>query len=633
MAALLLATLSPSPSTAHAQTADEQPAETPDELENADALLRSIQADTAPDGSEDYAEIHHMRVLERTFLSADSLNPRDALPTLPHGDPMQLSRQAAMHLLVNASNAGESSPGLQRQSSRLMADALQHVQTILHPNRGKKLDLPFGLECLEESAVQEYLALYAAPSARTIKIWLVRAGQWRPMIEKIMKEEGLPEDLLYLAMIESGFKTRAKSPAAAAGMWQFIPSTGAEMGLRIDQWVDERYDPIKSTYAAAQYLKRQFARYQSWPLAMAAYNGGPGTVNIAIDRYNTTNYFKLVEYGAMYDETRRYVPKILAAAIIGKNPEAFGFAGLIHDPPLAFDTVTVPPATPLSVLAKAAGCDLQTLQTLNPELLRDQTPPDGNYHLRIPLDAHDSFVKNFDNPTKNYPTDQETISLRFGQTIEHLADQIGVPVRVLRSLNGLGDKDIPAYGTDIVVPKNRKQTTPETKSSPLIALTPPADFKLPNKRRVFYQTQRSDRLEAIAQALSVTPTELALWNDLDLYARLRPGLVLQAFVAPKTNLDHMVIYEAQDVQLVDKGSAEHRALFAPRASTPATRSSSTTQRSAPAPNKDITHTVVKGDSLSKIAKKYDVSVQDIQKWNNLKANSAIRTGQKLIIKR
>lgn len=587
-----------------------------------DAVLEEVNAAEPPDGTQDYVEIYRMRVLERTFIPPQTVEPT-AMGPLPN-DPMGLMQDAAGNALGNAESPGMG--GLQRKASRLMADAVAEVQKQISES-GNAIVQPFGIDCASQLAVQEVLAVFAQPGSGTMKTWLKRAGRWRAALETVLAEEGVPLDLFYLAMIESGFKTRVKSPAAAAGMWQFMAGTGAEMGLRIDAYVDERFDPIKSAHAAAQYLKKQYARYHSWPLAMAAYNGGPGTVNVAIDRYQTNDYFKLVQYGAMYEETRRYVPRILAAAMIGRNPAAFGFGGIVPDPPFVYDTVEVPPESRLSQLAEAAGCSREELEELNPELLKDTTPPGRNYVLRIPSGRFNDFVDRFDRVQKKYAHATDTIALKFGETPETLGETIGVPGRVLRNLNGIGAKETVEYGTELLVPNGsrRAEPAPPKDEDKRLALISPEKFAF--KKRVFYETQKGDTLRDIARAFGLTAAQLAMWNELDVWAKLRPKMMLQVFVDDVPEPKDVRIWREDQLRVVVRGSDEHRELLdAKRKSNVKTAQSSSTRRAS-------TYTVVKGDSLSKIAKKFGISVGTLLKLNKLKAGATLRPGQKLKVRK
>ena len=620
----------------------EEPTDMAEDGEGDDAFLDEVMGQQAPDGTDDYDEIHQVRVLERTLLPSDDRQESGAAGTLMPGNLMELSHDSAMHVLLEGAGDGmpENSRGLQRKSSRWMKEAVAQIRVQLSDAKSP-IAMPFGLDCADQPAVQEYLAIFSSAASGTMKTWLKRLERWRPVLEKALKEENVPTDLLYLAMIESGFKTRVKSPASAAGMWQFMAGTGAEMGLIIDEYVDERFDPIKAAHAAAKYLKKQYARYNSWPLARAAYNGGPGTVNVAIDRYNTTDYFKLVQYGAMYDETRRYVPRILAAAIIGRNPDAFGFGGLKPEPPFVFDLVDVPGNTRLAQLAEAAGCAVDTLKELNPELLKDVTPPGADYALRIPQGRHASFVDKFDQVKKKYANASDTMTLRFGETIETLGAEIGVPARVLRNLNGLGAKQAAAYGSELNVPNGSKRqgrVNADEDAKPL-ALVTPETFTFNDRTRIFYETQKGDSLRDIADAFGVMPNQLAIWNECDIWAKLRPQMYLQIFVSPSTDLQNVRYFRDEDLRVVVRGSEEHLAIIEAKRSKNVRNAKAAAKNSGKSGGKTqtsgkyIVHTVQKGDSLSKIAKKYGVSVPALLKLNGLTEKSAIHKGQQLKVKK
>ena len=619
---------------------DPEPAEEYDSTE--EDLGEALSDLETPESADDYDEIQQIRVLERTFMPREQSGEQTHTVTVMPGNMMELSHENAMHVLLEGTPESGPKRGLQRQASRWMADSVALVRKQISA-AGPSLEMPFGLDCASQPAVQEHIAIFTAGASGTIKTWLKRLGRWRAPLEKALAEENVPRDLIFLAMIESGFKPRVKSPASAAGMWQFMAGTGAEMGLRITPYVDERFDPIKAAHAAAKYLKKQYARYNSWPLAMAAYNGGPGTVNVAIDRYNTTDYFKLVEYGAMYDETRKYVPRILAAGIIGKNPAAFGLDGLKPEPPFVFDVVEVPGETRLSVLAEAAGCSVDTLKELNPELLKDITPPGGNYELRIPLDSHAAFVEKFDKVNKKYKDSGDFMTIRFGETLETLGEEIGTPARVLRALNRMRSKEAAAYGSEILVPKGSKRNAKTPEDLP-VALISPEKFTFADRTRVFYQTQKGDKIRDIADAFGVMPNQLSIWNELDAWAKLRPNMMLQIYVTDPNALKDVRFYSEDEVRPVIRGSEEHQAIIDARrnANVKSSKSASKSGKSSKSSSssgktsssgKYIIHTVGKGDSLSKIAKKYGVTVEYLLKLNNLKADSPIHKGQQIKVKK
>ncbi len=622
-------------STAHGE---DEASLAPDELQAAiEALLEESEAEiaaaqsrhlVAEDSVRDYDELDNMRVLERELISSSEARVEllEMGFGVPAHDRLALSGEPAVRLLTRereGAAAPKANQGLQLHVNPSLEGALDQVRRDLAPyaagSQSKDLLLPLGLDCASEPAVQEYLALYTAPGSRTLKVWLQRSGKWRPALTRILEEEGVPSDLFYLAMIESGYRTKVKSPANAAGMWQFIPGTAVDMGLKIDAYVDERLDPFKATRTAARYLKRQKDRFGSWPLAMAAYNGGSGTVSKAIGLYNTNDYFKLVAYGAMYDETRRYVPKILAAAMIAKNPRVFGFDGLVMEPAWTFDEVDVPGGLRLALLADAAGTDLATLEEYNPELLKGETPPGVSaYTLRLPAGSAAEFVERFDRVSELYGKDHQRVRLKFGQTIEMLAAELEVPARLLRQVNGYSRNERAPYGAEIIVPSKALGSDKSAKAAVQkgYVLVPNQDFQFTDRVRYLYHVNAGDKVEEIAQAFDLRPNQIALWNDLDLAAKLRSGMGLQLFLPAGFDVSGTMLMTEDEVKAIAIGSEAHEAL------------SASTRASSP---RGVGYSVKRGDTVSSIAKRHGVTVKQIIEWNNLDKNGTIRTGTRLVL--
>jgi membrane-bound lytic murein transglycosylase D len=217
-----------------------------------------------------------------------------------------------------------------------------------------------------------------------VERWLVRAGRYLPMVLDVFKQKGLPEELVFTAMIESGFDPLAASRAGAKGLWQFMAPTARRYGLRVDNWLDERLDPEKSTVAAARHFLDLYAVFGSWNLAQAAYNAGERTVVEAIRAMGTSDFWALARGQWLRDETKNFVPAIQAATMIAREPERYGFM-VTPAAPLMYDLVSVPRSTGLKQLAIKAGLDPEALERLNPELRLKQTPPDGVYPLKVPV--------------------------------------------------------------------------------------------------------------------------------------------------------------------------------------------------------------------------------------------------------
>ena len=238
--------------------------------------------------------------------------------------------------------------------------------------------------------IQQYINYYTGRGRSTMETGIRRSGQFMQMARKIFREEGVPEDITWLGQVESGWRPKAMSWAAASGLWQFIPGTGRTYGLRQTAWVDERNSFEKATRASARYLKDLYKHFGDWQLAMAAYNTGQGNVDRAISRAGSRSYWQIFPYIAQ--ETRNYVPAILATMLIAKNPEKYGFRGVRPDPPLAYDVVEVPTATSLHLIAQTTGTSVDFIRMLNPELRRDVTPRGEAYRVRIPAGRADQFV-------------------------------------------------------------------------------------------------------------------------------------------------------------------------------------------------------------------------------------------------
>lgn len=263
-----------------------------------------------------------------------------------------------------------------------------------------KFDVPIQMN----KQVRAYLVYFSTERKGVIRNYLARSSRYIPMIKGVFEEYGLPEDLAYLAMIESGFNNKATSPAAACGMWQFIKGTGLRYGLTIDSYLDERRDPEKATRAAAKYLLDLYKQFGSWYLAAASYNCGEGRVQRELDQSNHKNFWELSANMCLPTETKNYVPQMIAATIIAKNPEKFGFKNVPYQPPLKVDKIQVNEPTSLRAVAFAINMQPDDIQVLNPELLRGVTPPDTpNYSLNIPPNNRELFSKNITLARIEYP--------------------------------------------------------------------------------------------------------------------------------------------------------------------------------------------------------------------------------------
>jgi membrane-bound lytic murein transglycosylase D len=296
--------------------------------------------------------------------------------------------------------------------------------------------------------IQQYLNYYQGRGRATMDTGLRRSGRYMTMARKIFREEGVPEDIAWLGQVESAWRPTAYSWAAASGLWQFIPGTGARYGLRQTAWLDERNSFEKATRASARYLKFLANRYRgNWELAIGAYNTGEGNIDRAISRAGVADFWRIYPYIAK--ETRNYVPNILATILIAKNPAKYGFHNVRPDAPLAYDVVNVPSATSLQLIASATDTSVDFIRSLNPELRRDTTPRGESYNLRVPPGRGKAFVA----VLKRIPGDRresaKVISVSAGEDLQSVAARTGTSVAQLQMWNSGVDL---SKGGKVVVP-------------------------------------------------------------------------------------------------------------------------------------------------------------------------------------
>ncbi len=327
--------------------------------------------------------------------------------------------------------------------------------------------------------------------------WLTRFYAYRPLVEEIFLEVGLPKELIYLSLIESGFNPRAYSRARASGPWQFIKSTGRIYGLSVNWYVDERRDPIKSTVAAAVHLRDLYDTFGSWPLALAAYNAGAGKISRAIKRTGTRDFWKIARTRYIRRETRQYVPRFMAAMIIATRPSLFGFhahSQTVHQ----YDEIRMDESIHLRSVAKETGISFDELRRLNPELRRSVTPPgrDG-YYLKVPVgtsgrvEQAKSRMKTWTQPA---PPARTWYRVRRGDSLSVIAHRFGTSVRQLRNLNDLSGSLI-RVGQRLRVTGGGKDVTDS------------GDVK-------WYRVRRGDSLWSIAQRFRVSVQDLKMLNNL-----------------------------------------------------------------------------------------------------------------------
>ena len=367
-------------------------------------------------------------------------------------------------------------------------------------------DLPIDLNGRVLTALDYF---HKGRGRNTMAVGLERVGLYRSMMERILMEEGVPLDLVFLAQAESAFLPRAVSRAKARGMWQFISSRGKEYGLRQTWWIDERSDPEKSTRAAARHLSDLYEDFGDWYLAMAAYNAGPVRVQNALKKTKTQTFWELADKKALPRETINYVPTILAMAIIGRDPGQYGF-NVEPDGPLETERMGLEKATDLRVIAETLELPVDQLKELNPHILRWTTPPDDpEFEFIVPKGYSDRFMEK----VVAMPDSERIIwryhSVKKGETLSAIARRYGVSVNDVTQANRISVKTSLQIGRELLIPVSGSTRPPVVGANKSTA-SKPTPSAIPSS----YKVKRGDTLTSIAAKFNVTVNDLKKWNKL-----------------------------------------------------------------------------------------------------------------------
>lgn len=469
---------------------------------------------------------------------------------------------------------------------------------------------------------------------RLFSAWYKRSGRYRELVQAQLRAKGMPEDLYWIAMAESGFDPVIKSPAGAAGLWQFMPETGRSYGLSSDRWADGRLSPIRSTDAAIAFLSDLKRRFGSWELAIASYNMGYGGVLSVVKRFNTNDYWELSKLeNALPWETTLYVPKIIALAIVARNAQTFGYDEIVLDASLKGDRVDVPAGTELRTIALAAGCTTQEIEKLNPELRAGRAPlapagatgDDATYVVLVPAGkgqtVKDASAKLA--PAIGKGSAVERYVVRFGETLDLIATARKTTKAKLVELNAIRSDEAVRGGTVLLVPALPPGTTPAP-SSPFaasspsdprpIVVVPPTSFAYADRRRVFYKVLVGDTPREIADAFGVSLDQLRSWNSIEPSARLQEGMTLQIFVAKGHDLARVVALEEKQAKIVAVGSDEFYALEEEKKG-----------------RRRTTVLAKKGETIESIGKRYGLSAASMEKINRRPRGDALIAGEAVIV--
>lgn len=363
----------------------------------------------------------------------------------------------------------------------------------------------FPVEFNEE--VKKYIKLHVTKNHKAMMGRLARSGKYIDMMKEIFKNEGLPQDLAYLPMIESAYKVKAYSRAGAGGLWQFMRKTGQNYGLRSDWSIDERYDPVASTKAAAKYLKALYTIFDSWLLAEAAYNAGEFRILRAMGLAVSRDFWYLASKNILARETRGYVADFMANLIIAKNPEKYGFSNIQYEKPLEYDEVVIENCVELSFAARLAECSVEELKSLNPALLKWCTPIDyPKFVLKIPKGKAETFNANLTKIAKADSTGRIGWTqhvVKSGETMSTISWKYGIPMESIAKANNIGNVNRISVGTRLFIPYGKNSVPNE------VAGINNSDS---GYRKIEYVVQAGDTLWEIGKRYNITLNKIREWN-------------------------------------------------------------------------------------------------------------------------
>jgi membrane-bound lytic murein transglycosylase D len=494
----------------------------PQQVAQKPAEVRPDDSDDDPDAEAEVeksaAELEAVRKAEEKaglVPQAPGAGPRDNISVgLNPADPLARDLAAALGSGLDGAPLGDPAP------AGSVSVKLPELLGISEEELRAKYDIPVELN----DAVVAYIRFFQTDAREHFSKWLSRSTRYIPMMRSVLEREGVPLDLVYLSMIESGFSAYATSFARAAGPWQFVVGTSRRYGLLSDFWVDERRDPYKSTVAAAKYLKVLKERYHgNWYLAWAGYNAGEGKIDRAIRAEKTTDFWRMMGKGrTLRAETKHYVPKLIAAALIAKHPERFGFH-VDYEQPVETESVQVPDATDLHVLAQAAGISFEQFHELNPELRRFCTPP-GGWTIKLPKGSRDAFVANYAQLDAKDRLSFTEHKVEKGEPIGKIARAYGVTEAAIMRTNGIKSYRQIKPGRMLVIPmsssahgllagsqledgRRRGRVQGRTMTGTMVSVQPPA-------AGTFYKVRPGDTLWNIAEKFSTTVEKLRRLNGL-----------------------------------------------------------------------------------------------------------------------
>lgn len=476
---------------------------------------------------------------------------------------------------------------------------------------------PMGEIALDDNKhVQQWIHYFQGKGRKYMTLYLARSTTYLPMMKNVLRENGLPEDLVYISLIESGFSPQAHSNANAIGYWQFIRSTGRHYGLHVDGFIDERRDPVLSTRAAAEFFKELYSLFGSWHLALAAYNTGENRVKRAVMKSYTRDFWELIKKRrALPAETKQYVPKFIAAAMIAKDPVKYGFTGIEFTDPLSYDTVALTNPISLTKLAQNLNVDVDELKLLNPKFRGDFVPISrgGETVVRIPVGKGTDAVAAVSLSTSKEPkvvqADDYFYRVHSGDNLSMIAKRHHTTVSRLRRMNNLSNRTLLRVGMHLRVPDAGGEGyhyVTESATSRNGASVEPAVATIQTPQGDYHVVRRGENITTISRRFGISIDDLLKINNLTKSAVIRAGQKIRVRV-----------------------DSSQRS---------ASRGTNVSRVSATMPKRKIAavgvrHKIAKGETLTGIAVKYKVSLMKLAQANNIKPGNKVLVGQNLIIPR